>query len=180
MSGSFHVGLLGKLDIHESLSGGHHVLVLDTHNTTTPGSSDADVLDVSLGEGSAELLNLDEILRVDLGEGNAGSCLKVNKLSEGSLATDEAEWDALLSAESWKVNHELEWVDIVGNHDKLGLLFFNEGGDVVETELKKLWLGTEVSVLVGLELLSSLLKSIDLLLLGLWGVFGEELEEFGS
>ena len=31
-----HVGLLGELDLTDALTGGDHVLVLDTHDTTTP------------------------------------------------------------------------------------------------------------------------------------------------
>ena len=177
---SLHVSFLGELELEESLSGGHHVLVLDTHDTTSPGSSDVDVLNVVLGELVAELLNLDHVLSVDLSESNTGGGLEVNKLSEGSLSAEEAEWSSLASAESWEMDHELNWVNIVGNHNKLGLSFFDKSGDVVETEFEVLWLWRVVSVLAGLQSLSLLLESVFLFFLVFWGVFGEKFEEFSS
>merc|ERR1712060_858499 len=62
-----------------------------------------------------------------------------------SLSADEAEGDTLLSAESGKVNNHLDGVDIVGNHNHLGLVLLDESGNVVETELKKDGLLTLVS-----------------------------------
>jgi hypothetical protein len=52
--GSSHVGLLGELDFSCSLPLGHHVLILDTHNTTTPGSSERSVVVELGGEGGSE------------------------------------------------------------------------------------------------------------------------------
>lgn len=116
------------------------MLILDSHDTTSPGSLDSLVLDESLQEGLGELLNLNQILRVDIGESNTGSGLEVDKSSKGSLSTDEAEWGSLASAESWKMDHQFNWVDIMGNDYNLGLSFLNEGGHVVKTELEDLWL----------------------------------------
>jgi hypothetical protein len=61
----------------------------------------------------------------------------------------------------------------MSHDDELGLTFFNEGGDVVETELDGFWLWSRLL----LFLLSSLLESCLLILLGLWGVLAEEFEE---
>jgi len=168
-----HVGLLGELDFSELFSLGHHVLVLDTHNTTTPLSLEVGVL-VELGvEGSLEGIEILHVFLLDLGESDASGGLGVAKLTELGLTLDEAVWDSLGSAESWEEDHDFSWVDIVGHDDELGLTFFAEGGDVVETEFKVDWLWSSIGLLgfsLGLE-------SILLLFLGLWGVLSEELEE---
>ena len=116
------------------------MLVLDTHNTTSPGSSDVDILNVVLGEDVAELLNLDHVLSIHFGEGNTSGILEVDKLAKSSLSADEAEWSSLASAKSWKVDHKLNWVNVMSNHNKLCLSFFDKSGDMVETKLKVLWL----------------------------------------
>merc|ERR1719296_636238 len=71
-------------------------------------------------------------------------------------------------------NH-LDGVDVVGDDDELGLVLFDEGGDVVKAELKVAWLGG----LSGSGL-SLLLQSLLLVLSGLWGVFTEKLKDFAS
>lgn len=171
-----HVGLLGELDLSNSLSAGHHVLVLDTHDTTTPLSAESFVVVELLSEGLAEGLEVLEVLLVHLSEGNAGSGLGVHELAEVGLAADEGERNTLLSAESGQMDHDLDGVDIVGNHDELGLVLLNEGGDVVKTELDVHGLGGLGSTLI----LSSLLKSVLLLLSSLGGVLGKQFKELGS
>ena len=177
---SLHVGLLGELFVEELLSSGHHVLVLDSHDTTSPGSSDVDVLNVSLGEVGSELLDLNQVLGVHIGESDAGGSLEVDELSEGGFAADEAEWGSLLSAESWEMDHQLNWVNIVSNDNNLGLSFLNKGGDVVETELEKLWLVSLVSAFASLLSLSQLLESLGLFFSGLWRVLCEKFNQFAS
>ena len=158
----------------------HHVLVLDTHDTTTPLSGKVGVI-VELGlELSLELLEVDLVLTAHLGEGNASSGLHVAELAEVGLSADEAEGDTLLSAESGKVNNHLDGVDIVGNHNHLGLVLLDESGNVVETELKKDGLLTLVSSSTAGTSLSKSLKTLNLLLLAFWGVLGEELKKLGS
>lgn len=175
---SLHVGLLGSLDGANSLSSSHHVLVLDAHNTTTPGSSDLLVVVVSSAEGLSKVLEIDNILSADIGDSDASGGLEVDKSAESGLASEEAEWDSLGSAKSWEMDDNLNWVDIMGNHDELGLAFFNESGDVVKTELEVSWLWSSVvSLLSSLLGLSLSLETVGLLLLGLWRVLGEELEE---
>ena len=56
-----HVGFLGELDLSSLFSLGHHVLVLNSHNTTTPGDLMGSVL-VELGH--EVLLEGIEILEV--------------------------------------------------------------------------------------------------------------------
>jgi len=177
---SSHVGFLGHLDFSCLFSLGHHVLILDTHNTTTPGSSEGDVLVEVGGEVALEVGEVGKVFLSDIGEGNAGSGLGVAELSESCFTSDEAEWDVVLSAESWQENHDLEWVNIVGHDDELGFAFLDESGDVVETEFEVLWLWSGVSSSGTLSGFSFSDESSFLLGSGLWGVLGEELEELGG
>jgi len=178
--GSEHVGFLGELDLSCFLSLGHHMLVLNSHNTTTPGSSEGNVLVEVGGEVALEVGEVSEVFLSDIGEGNAGSGLGVAELSESCFTSDEAEWDVVLSAESWQENHDLEWVNIVGHDDELGFAFLDESGDVVETEFEVEWLWSGVSGSGTLSGFSFSNESVLLLLSGLWGVLGEELEELGG
>ena len=176
MGGSSHVGFLGEFDLSEFLSLGHHVLVLNSHNTTTLLSLEVGVIVELRHEGLLESIEIGKILLLDVSEGDASSGLGVAELSESSLGLDEAEWDSLLSAESREEDHNLSWVNIMGHDDELGFTLLDEVGNVVKTELKNVWLIT-----TGLSfLLGSLLESFLLLLSGLWGILGEELEELGS
>jgi len=152
------------------------VLVLDTHDTTTPGSSESVVVVELALELGGEVLKVGEVFTADLGEGNAGSGLLVDELTEGSLTTDEGEGNTLLSAESREEDHQLDGVDVVSNDNQLSLLLFNEGGHVVETELEMNGL-LSLLVLGGFSLR---LKSKLLLLSVLGRVFSEELDKVGS
>ena len=176
MGASSHVGLLGEFDLSEFLSLGHHVLILDTHDTTSTLSIEVGVVVELRHEGLLESIEVGKVLLLDIGEGDASGGLGVAELSESSLGLDEAEWDSLLSAESRKEDHDLSWVDIMSHDNELGFTLLDEVGNMVETELKNVWLIT-----TGLTfLLSSLLESFLLLLSGLWSILGEELEELGS
>jgi len=176
-----HVGFLGELDLSSLFSLGHHVLVLNSHNTTTPGDLMGSVL-VELGhEVLLEGIEILEVLLSNLGEGDAGSGLGVAELSKSGLTLDDAVWDFLLSAESWEEDHHLKWVDIVGDDNELSLTFLDEGGNVVKTELEGDWLWSDEAVLLSaLSGLSLGLESGLLVLGGLWGVLGEELEKLGG
>jgi hypothetical protein len=173
-------GLLGELDLDESLASGHHVLVLDTHDATTPLSGKVGVI-VELGlELSAELLEVDEVFTTDIGESDASGCLEMDEFTEVGLAADEAEGDTLLSAESGQMDNELNGVDVVGDDNKLGLVLLNECGDVVEAELKVHGLLGLASGFTSGASLSIGLQSAGLLLVGLGSVLGHKLEELGS
>ena len=176
-----HVSFLGELDFSCLFSLGHHVLVLNSHKTTTPGLSDVGVLVELSSEVLLEGIEILEIFLSNLGEGDAGSGLGVAELSESGLTLDDTVWDVLLSAESWEEHHHLEWVDIVGDDNELSLTFLDEGGDVVKTELEVDWLWSDESVLLStLSGLSLGLESGLLVLGSLWGVLGEELKKLGS
>lgn len=152
------------------------MLVLDTHDTTTPVTTLLLVVVELFSEGDGELLKILEVFLVDLGEGNASSGLHVAKLTEVSLSTDEAVRNVLTAAESGQMDDGLNGVNVVSDDNQLGGTLFDEGGDVVKTELEVDGLGS----LTGSVLLGGSLKSELLLSAGLGHVLSEELEELGS
>ena len=159
-----HVGLLSELDFSELCSMGHHVLVLDAHNTATPVSSEGLVL----VELSAEVLGKNfevlEVLLADFSESDASGGLLVDELAEASLTLNEGEGDSLLSAESREESEEFNGVNVVSNNNELSLTLFNEFSNVVETELDDNGLGGLLGISTTLLGLSFTLKS-DLLVL---------------
>lgn len=166
-----HVGFLGELDFSSFLSLGHHVLILNTHKTTTPLLLVVLVL-IELGhEVLLEGIEVLEVLLSDIGESDAGGGLGVAELSESGLSLDEAVWDLLLSAESWEEDHHLEGVDVKSDDNELGFTFLDEGGNVVETELEDNWLWSDELVFLStLSGFSFSLKSGLLVLGSLWSV----------
>jgi len=152
------------------------VLVLDAHNTTSPGAAEIVVIVELFHEFVGKGLKILEVFLVDLSEGKGGGSLLVDELAEVSLSTDEAEGDTLGSAESWEEDDHLNGINIVGDDDKLCLAFLNEVGDVVETELDVDGLaGGSLAAGVGLSF-----KSFFLIGSSLWAVFGKHLKELGS
>lgn len=168
-----HVGFLGQLDLADLLAAGNHMLVLDTHDTTTPGAAELLILVVAFHELLAQGLQVSNVLLVDISESNTSSILHVAELAEVSLTTDEAERNFLSTAESGQVDDSLNGVNVVGNNNNLSLVLLNEGGDVVKTEFDEKRLGGLLVVL----LLSGFLKTLLLVSLALSGVLGEQFEE---
>ena len=152
------------------------MLVLDTHDTTAPLSGQVGVVvELSLEHGG-HLFEVDDILAADISDSDAGSRLEVDELSKVGLATDEAEGDTLLAAESGKMDNELDGVDVVGNDDELGLVLLNESGNVVKTKLEVHRLLTLGATFASLGLAS---HSRGLLSAGLRLVLGHQFNELG-
>merc|ERR1719327_616266 len=167
-----------ELDLSEFFSSSHHMLVLDTHSRSRGGEDGLSVLDVLSLEVLLEGGEVLQVILVDLGEGNAGSGLAVNELTESGLVLDNAVSNTLGSAETREESHELDGLNIVGNDDKLGLTFLNELSNVVETVLEDDGLGTDVLGLVAtLSGFSLGLESGLLISSGLRLISVEELEE---
>lgn len=101
----------------------------------------------------------------------------MNELSELGLGLDKSVGDVHLSAESWQPDDKFNWVHIDCNYYELGQFLFDQGGDVVQTELQNLGFLSVLGLLVSSLILSGRLKSLLLVLLGLWGVLGQQLEE---
>ena len=168
-----HVGFLGKFDFSLLLSLGHHVEVLDTHNTTTPCSSELFILIELSSEVLGQSLQVLVVFLLGVGESNTCSGLLVHELSESCLSSDESIGDTLLSAESWEENNHFNGVNIMSNHDELGLALLDELGNVVQTELEDGWLVLLVSLLFSLGSsfgFSLLLESGLLFLFSFWAV----------
>jgi len=106
------------------------------------------------------------VFLLDFSQSEAGSGLLVDELSESCLSFDEGVGDSLLSAESGQEAHHLDGVNVVGDDHQLGLVEFNQFGNVVETELNVDWLG---SLELGFSFLSLCLALV--VLLGILLVF---------
>jgi hypothetical protein len=156
---------------------GHHVLVLDAHNTATPVSSEGLVLVELSAEVLGKNLEVLEVFLADLSESDAGGSLGVDELAEACLALDEGEGDALLSAESGEESEELNGVDVVSHNNELRLALLNELGHVVQAELDNNWLGSLLGISITDLSLSLLLESGLLLLVRLGDVFTEQFKE---
>lgn len=144
------------------------MLVLDSHNTSAPVSSELFVLVELSSEVLGEGLEILIVLLSDISHSNAGSGLLVDELTESGLTLDESIGDTLLSAESREESHELNGINVVSDDNELGLALFNESGHVVKTELEHVWLSTLLGITTSLLGFSFLLKSGLFLDLGLW------------
>lgn len=118
------------------------------------------------------------IFFVYISQSEAGSGLLVDEGTQSCLSFNEAVWNLHLSAESWDVEHQFNWDDIMSNDDELGSLVFNQGGYVVQTEFDVHWLVTVLLFFVLVFVLGLFLESLPLVLLGLWSVLGQQGEEF--
>jgi len=151
------------------------VLVLDTHDTTSPDSAEFFVIVVLVLELFAHGIKIRNILLAEFSDSDASGSLHVAEFAKGSLSADEAVGDTLLSAESWEVDNHLDWISVMSNDNKLSSVLFNEGGNVVKTEFEVNWLGS-LSTLT----FSFFLQAIFFLSSGLWAVFREQFEELGG
>ena len=155
------------------------MLVLDSHNTSTPLSEEVFVLVELSVEVLLQKVKLGYVFLLDISQSDSGSGLLVDKLSEPGLSLDEAEWDSHLSAKCGEEKYQLNGLNVVSNDDELGFLLLNQGGDVVESELKDGGLGSLLlGVLLGVLKLSLLDETLLLLLAGLGSVLSEQLNQF--
>lgn len=93
-------------------------------------------LQVGLG-GADDGVQLALIFALHVLNGQHCRSFLVNHSAETSLALDNDIGDAHLSAEGRKVDHQLNWVDIVRNNNQGSLLGLNEGDTVIEAVLDK-------------------------------------------
>ena len=92
--------------------------------------------------------------------------------AQSGLALDNSVRDAHLSAQSGKVDNQLDWINIIRNKDKRSLLVLDKTDNVVQTVLDGVWFLADVFLLLTLGDSGCLgLKSVLLLSLGLWSVF---------
>jgi len=120
------------------------------------------------------------VLVVHVSEGNSGASFSSDQLSESGLTFNDAIRNIHFSAERWKVNNDFDWVDVVGDHDKLGLFSFDEADDLVDSGGKHgLSRGWGISFAFG-SCFSSGDESGFFVGFGFWRVFGGEFESLGS
>jgi len=117
------------------------------------------------------------VLAAHVLEGQNGGGLLVDDCAETSLALDDHIWDAHLTAKSGEEHDELNGVNIISDDNKVGLLRLDEGNGVVEAVLDEQ--GLLGLLVLGLLVSGSSVQTSLLLLLGLWAVLVQKLEELG-
>lgn len=169
--------LLGLSSLTSSASLlGNASQVLATHNETTASLHGLLIsVEVRVSGDLNKVGELSLVLAINVDESQSRGGLLTNNLTEASLALNDDEWDALLTAEGGKPHNELNGLNVVSDDDQLSLLLLNEASDVLEAILDNVGL-------LGLSLTSSLILSgseqTSLLLGGSLGSVGvQELEE---
>jgi hypothetical protein len=155
---------------------GLNILTLLAHHSTTPSTSDINVVIVLRSEGLAQSVKLSLVLLTDSGNGNGRTVLLVNQSTKTRLGLENAERNILLSAKSREPNNKLNWVNIMSNNNQLGLLILNSRSDLMETidERRRLLLSGILSSSLGL---GNFLQALLLLLLSLWNVVLQQLQQ---
>merc|ERR1711920_930705 len=156
-------------------------LALGAQNSAAPVLSDLVGSLVVVGlHGLDELGELLFVLVFDVSKSDTGALLSANELSKSGLAFDDAVWNVHLSAESWKVDNDLNWVDIVSNNDELSLLSLDQVDDLVDTAGEGGWsLAWRVWLSVG-SCLGSCHQSLFFLGLVFWGVLGGQFKQLSG
>jgi len=156
-------------------------LALGAQNSAAPVLSDLVGSLVVVGlYGLDELGELLLVLVLDVSKRDTGALFSANELSKSGLAFDNAVWNIHLSAESWQVHNNLDWVDIVSDDDELSLLSLDQVNDLVDAAGEGGWsLAWGVWLAVG-SCLGPGHQSSLLLGLVLWRVFSGELEKLGG
>lgn len=132
--------------------------------------------------GLAQLLEgikVSLVLWLHFSDGEAGGGLLANKGTQAGLGLDNAVGDATGLAQGWKPHNDLNWVDIVGDHNQLGLLLLDKLGHMVDSHLDThRLLGGSVSA--GSLGLCGVSEALGLLGLALWLELVEQTEELAS
>lgn len=138
ISSTLFLGELLEADALEFGGGGLGTL---GHDLTTPVAADLIGTLVVVGvDGLNQLAQGGAVLGVDVGQSDAGAVLQADETTKSGLALDNAVWDAHTAAQSWQKENDLNWVDVVGDDDQLGLLLLDLDGDVVDTNSQEVWL----------------------------------------
>jgi len=153
---------------------------LNTKLTSSPGLSDLGVLVEAIRGTGCDCLESAHITSVNIGESQCGGSLLVDDSTEARLALDDDVGDVHLSAKSGQPDNELNGLDVVSNHDKLGLLLLNQSGDVVQSVLDAVDLGRWLSDLGVLVLGGGSQQSSLLLNSSLGSVLVQQLEQLNG
>ncbi len=132
---SLKTHLLGLFQGDSLLLLGLLVLRLLSHDATTPGSSDGDVLVVLTSESLGQGIEIGLVLLSDGSQAQNSGVLLVDEGAKSCLALQDAEWNILLSAKGWEPANKLDWVNIVSDDDELSFLVLDQRGDLVDTVL---------------------------------------------
>lgn len=110
-------------------------LSLKTHDATSPLSDQVGVVVVLFVGDVGKEAKLRFVRLSNAGQANASGILLVDKGPQTGLVLDNHERNLHLSAKGRHPHHEFNRIDVAGNQDQLGLLFFDQGGHMLQAEL---------------------------------------------
>jgi len=156
-------------------------LRFSTHDSTTPVFPNFfRPLIVVSPDGFNNFSQVLLVFVVDFVEGNSGALFSADELSKSGFTFDDAVWNVHFSAQSWQVDNDFDWVDVVSNEHKLGLFSFDEVNDFVDAGGQHWFSGSwGVWFAFGSGFGSSNEFSF-FISFGLWGVLGGEFEDLGG
>jgi len=120
------------------------------------------------------------VLVLDFRKRDTGALFSADELSESGFTFDDAVWNVHLSAQSWKVNNNFDWVDIVGDDNELSLFSFDEVDNLVDSAVEGGWSLRWGVWLTFSSCFGSGYESLFLLGLVFWGVLGGQFEQLGG
>jgi len=131
-------------------------------------------------DGLDEFVECASITGFNICDGQARCGLPAYNTSKPGLVLDDAIGNSHLSAKGWQKEDELNRIDIIGNHNKLCLLFFNQGCDGVGTMMDNSLLFGRLILATSSTSLGSCLQTLLPLLLGLRTITVHELEQLSG
>merc|ERR1719414_1621421 len=114
--------LLRLLHLDGLLPACHDSLRFHSHDASAPSPPVFNVVVVLRPVIVAKSIQLGLVLLPNTGQSNARCCLLVYKATQTGLALDNAVWNILLAAQSWKPADQLDGVHIMRNHHHFCLL----------------------------------------------------------
>merc|ERR1712050_241638 len=156
-------------------------LRFSTHDSTAPVFPDffSSFVVVSLNN----LNNLSQVLFVfvvDFMESNGGTLFSADQLTESGFAFDDAVWDVHFSAQSWKVDNDFDWINVVSNQNQLSLFPFDQVDNFVNTGGEH---GSFLAWFIGFSFGSGFGSSDEssfFVSFGFWSVFGSQFENLSG
>jgi len=127
--------LLGFLDSVELSTLLQLGLGLESHNTASPLLHQVSIIVELLVGKVLKKVELRRISLVDSSQTDNSGSLLVHKGTETGLILDNHERNLHLTTQGRHPQDQFNGVDIVCNEDNLGLLFLDQGGDVLQSKL---------------------------------------------
>lgn len=104
----------------------------------------------------------------------------MHETTQTSLSLDDAVWDTHLAAQSREEKNHFNWIDVMRDDDKLGLLLFHQFGDGIGSSTDDISLLAWGFFLAGGLCLSLGLQAVSLGQFRLWAVLFQQFEQLDA